>query len=99
MLSIEYLINLRDFDYSKQMIEHFSSLEKEGKVVYTTIAERVYTAKGREEGREEGLTKGKLEVAANLLKKGFPIDQVIEVTGLARAEIETLISPNPYTET
>lgn len=84
MLAIEYLMNLKDPDYTKLMSEHFATLEKEGKIMeYITIAERVYTAKGREEG--------KLEVARNMLKNGLAIDDVVKYTDLPRAEIEAAL--------
>ena len=107
MLAIEYLISLKDSDYSVQIAEHFETLEKEGKTVYTTIAERVYTAKGIEIGREEGIKKGiekgiekgikkgrekgKLEVARNMLENGLSIDDVVKYTNLSRSEIETVL--------
>lgn len=85
MMSIEYLINLRDSDYTQQMLKYFETLEKEGKIVeYTTIAERGYMARGVEEGRKEG----KLEVAANMLKNGLPVEDVVKFTNLSRSEIE-----------
>lgn len=50
--------------------------------------------KGREEGREEGRAKGrvegKLEIAQKLLNKNMEIEEIIEITGLAKEEIEKL---------
>jgi predicted transposase/invertase (TIGR01784 family) len=54
----------------------------------------------REEGREEGIKigeeigekKAKIETAKNMLKKGFEIDVIVEITGLKRKEIEQLIN-------
>ena len=47
-----------------------------------------------EEAREEGFKEGRKEViynvAKNLLKVNRPIDEIIEVTGLARDEVEKL---------
>jgi len=104
MLSIEYLMNLRDPDYTQQMLIHFEALEKEGKIVeYATIAERGYMARGVEKGREEGRARGreegrargreegKLEVARTLLKSGFTVDQVVQFTGLSCPEIESVL--------
>jgi predicted transposase/invertase (TIGR01784 family) len=45
---------------------------------------------GRLEGKLEGRLEGKLETARNLIRRGRPIDEIIEDTGLARAEIEGL---------
>ncbi|MDR3073340.1 MAG: Rpn family recombination-promoting nuclease/putative transposase [Deltaproteobacteria bacterium] len=40
--------------------------------------------------KAEGVTETKAEVAANMLKKGFPVSTIAELTGLALAEIEAL---------
>ncbi len=56
----------------------------------------------REQGREEGLEEGhkigreqgkkeeKLQIALKLLKRGYPIEEIIEDAGLTTAEIQTL---------
>ena len=38
----------------------------------------------------EGQAKGKVEIAINLLKKNYPIDEIVEITGLTKEEIEKL---------
>ena len=43
--------------------------------------------KGREQGMEEGQEKGRIEVAKNLFKIGYPIDEIIKVTGLTFEKI------------
>jgi predicted transposase/invertase (TIGR01784 family) len=45
---------------------------------------------GKLEGKLEGRLEGKLETARNLIRRGRPIDEIIEDTGLSRAEIEGL---------
>lgn len=45
---------------------------------------------GRIEGRIEGMKEGKLEVARQALKKGLPIKDISELTGLSEKEIEDL---------
>ena len=55
-------------------------------------------AESREEGREEGLAEGREEglaevlyaVAHKLLGRNMPVDDIIEVTGLAREAVENL---------
>ena len=42
------------------------------------------------EGKTEGLAEGKAEIAINLLKKNYPIDEIVEITGLTKEEIEKL---------
>jgi predicted transposase/invertase (TIGR01784 family) len=46
----------------------------------------------RDEGRKEGLEEAKIETAKNMLKKGFEIDLIVELTGLNRNEIEKLVN-------
>jgi predicted transposase/invertase (TIGR01784 family) len=40
-----------------------------------------------DKGRKEGMEKGKLDVAKNLLSEGFPIDEVVKLTGLSKEDI------------
>ena len=39
---------------------------------------------------EEGKIEGKIEIAVNLLKKGMSIEDIIDLTGLTKAQIEKL---------
>ena len=48
-------------------------------------------AEGKAEGLAEGEAKGKVEIAINLLKKDYSIEEIIEITGLTKEEIEKLI--------
>ena len=45
---------------------------------------------GRIEGKTEGKIEGKLEVAQNLKSMGFSFEQIQELTGLSKEEIEGL---------
>ncbi|MDR0744738.1 MAG: DUF2802 domain-containing protein, partial [Holosporales bacterium] len=47
-------------------------------------------AEGREEGREEGEAKAKRETAIKLLSRGMSIEDIIDITGLSREEIDLL---------
>ena len=42
------------------------------------------------EGMEKGVEKGKLEDAENMLAKGYPVQDIVEITGLPLEKIETL---------
>ena len=42
------------------------------------------------EGLAEGEAKGKTEIAINLLKKNYPVDEIVEITGLSKEDIEKL---------
>lgn len=46
--------------------------------------------KGMEKGRIEGEAKGKIEVARNMLSKGFSLGEVADCTGLREEEIRAL---------
>ena len=47
-------------------------------------------AKGREEGREEGILNEKTENARKMKSKGYPLQDISEITGLSIDEIEAL---------
>ena len=53
--------------------------------------DRYCEAKGRREGRrdgmKDGIKRGKRETAKNMLKKGFDMGEVMEITGLSEEEI------------
>jgi predicted transposase/invertase (TIGR01784 family) len=46
--------------------------------------------KGHAEGKAEGITENKLEIARNLKKMGLPISQIAEGTGLSQKTIQEL---------
>ncbi|WP_010241121.1 hypothetical protein [Clostridium arbusti] len=48
--------------------------------------------KGIEKGREEGMEKGKIEVAKSFLRMGLSIEQIAAGTGLTVEEIRKLES-------
>lgn len=43
--------------------------------------------KGREEGLEEGIKSTKIETARNIFKKGFSVEDIVEITGLSEKSI------------
>ena len=49
--------------------------------------ERYFKNQGIEEGREEGIREGKLEIALNLLNNGYSIDEAVKLTGLSEKDI------------
>ncbi len=51
--------------------------------------------KGIEKGMEEGAKKQACRVAGKLLAKGMAVEDVIEITGLTKTEIESLNSDQP----
>ncbi len=43
---------------------------------------------GKAEGKLEGKAEGKLEAARKMLEKGYPVDDVVEITGLTLEELK-----------
>lgn len=59
--------------------------------MYVSLAEKISLEKGIEQGIEKGIEKGKQEVAANMLKSGFPVEDVVRATNLPRSEVEAVL--------
>ena len=59
-----------------------------------TRAENNGKKEGIKEGKEEGIRDGKLETAENMLKKGYTIADIIDVTGLSETDILNAEKPN-----
>ena len=59
--------------------------EKYGEEMYMLLnpMDRFLENKGRKEGRKEG----KVDVARNLLERGFSVEEVVEITGLSKKDI------------
>ena len=55
----------------------------------STIAEKLFN-EGREEGMEKGKEEKSIEVARNMLKDGESIDKIIRYTGLTKEDVEKL---------
>lgn len=47
-------------------------------------------SKGREQGLHEGSLKRAREDALRMLRKGYPVDDIVEITELSREEVEAL---------
>ena len=47
-------------------------------------------AEGRAEGRAQGLAEGSKDIAAKMIKKGYDLKEISELTGLELDEIEKL---------
>ena len=52
----------------------------------STIAEKLFN-EGREEGMEKGKEERSIEVALAALKKGYSVDDIAEITGLDKKAI------------
>jgi predicted transposase/invertase (TIGR01784 family) len=87
MLFMERIMNLKDEKMKVKYWEYQEQLDKEGKIVYVSIAEEYYTKKGIEKGRLEG----KLEVARNLLADGVSPEVIVRNTELPIEKIRELM--------
>jgi predicted transposase/invertase (TIGR01784 family) len=70
---------------TEKIIKIVNSISKEGGKLAMTTAMRL---------EEEGIKKGKLETARNMIKKGYSIEEICEITGLEREKIEKLKKGN-----
>jgi predicted transposase/invertase (TIGR01784 family) len=70
--------------------EEIENINDEGvKTMFTKTVERM-----KEKYLNEGFTKGKIETAKNLKKKGFDIKTIIDVTGLSKKEVDRIFNKN-----
>lgn len=88
LLFIENIINLKDKALYLDIVEYEEELEKEGKIMYVTLYERVRGPQWKEEGR----MLGKLETARNLLKMGMTVEQIVKATELPEEEVRKLLN-------
>ena len=54
------------------------------------IDQRLDRAEAKEEGRTEGRTERDIEVVRNMKRKGYPVTDIAEITGLPLSEVERL---------
>ena len=75
----------------KELADRVSYLkdEKGGMNIMCEFSEALIE-QGREEGLEQGIAKGHIEVARNLLLRDTPIEIVVDVTKLSKKEVEAL---------
>lgn len=84
---IDWVINL-PAKYQNKITFEISNIMEENKMAYVATWERQW----KKEGKQEGKREGKLETAKNLLKKGIPVETVIECTGLTQKDIDSLMN-------
>ncbi|RKI41956.1 Rpn family recombination-promoting nuclease/putative transposase [bacterium D16-51] len=49
-----------------------------------------FILEARRKGRAEGKTEERLEIAKNLIKSGYPTEEIIQITGLPESQIDKL---------
>ena len=80
----EEIIGLYDKELHEEMIKNTLVYEAEQKGI------REGYNSGKEEGRQEGITQNKIEIARNMLNDGLEIEKIVMYTGLSKEEIEKL---------
>jgi hypothetical protein len=88
MLFLERIMNLRNKQLRVQYREYQEQLDKEGKIVYISVAEEYYTEKGIEKGIEKGKEDMAREMAKKLLARGIAPDVIAESAGLPIDKIQ-----------
>ena len=88
---IEYGYRTRDSEDVHTVLHYLGEKLNQalGVEAMTTIADRLIE-QGKQAGIQQGVEKGKQEVARQLRAKGLEVDFISNVTGLAKAEIEQL---------
>ena len=90
LLFIEKIINLHDTELILDIVKYQEELEKEGKIMYVSLAERVYMDRGMQEGKLEGKLEEKHDTARKMKAMNLPVDVITKVTGLSETEIRLL---------
>ncbi len=67
-----------------------SSLLKKTADKYIKQNKDKYIAKGKAEGEKLGMANALLEIAKNMLKDGFPIEKIMQITKLSLADIKAI---------
>ena len=88
MLFLERITNLKDEHLIAEYVEFQRELEKEGKVVYVSLAER----HGIKQGIEQGIEQGKRQMAKKLLARQVSVEVVMEVAELSEDEVRDLMN-------
>jgi predicted transposase/invertase (TIGR01784 family) len=70
---------------TEKIIKIANKISKEGGRLAMTTAMKL-----QEEGIKKGIKEGKMEDAKNMIKKGYSIEEICEITGLEREKIEKL---------
>ena len=75
---------------AKEKLDEINSNEQEYWAAVARQKELIRQANIRRDAIEEGIEKGKIEIAKNMLKKNMPLSDIVELTGLTKEEIQKL---------
>jgi len=70
--------------------------EKKLDLIQKTFKEEIKLTKkeSKEKGKAQGRKEEKVEIAQSMLLKGYPVDDIVSLTGLSIKQVEQLIVPN-----
>ena len=72
----------------KNIIGLYDKEKVEKKILNTRLLDA--ELRGKKEGIEEGIQQRNIEVSRNMLNKGMTINDIIEITGLTKEQIDNL---------
>ena len=81
--AVEKLDKISEDEKMQRIIELREKARRDEHAIYS---------KGVDDGIEEGAKKEKIQIAKNMLQRGFTKQEVMDITGLTSKEIEELIS-------
>ena len=90
LLFIEHVIDLKDRELRLDVVKYEEDLEKEGKIMYVSLAEQVYAEKWNRELEQKAKQEGKRESARGMKALELPLDVIAKATGLSEEEIKRL---------
>lgn len=82
---IRYVLSIRNDIDRDEMIQIANKVSVEGSELVMTIADQL-RQEGKQEGRQEGITK----VVKNAIVKGLKVEDIVDLTGLTKKEIDSI---------
>ena len=84
-------IILAAFNFSKKFLDEIDFEELKNEMSIHAAVIEVFDEE-MEKRLKKGKIKGKIEIAKNLIKEGYSINEIIKITGLNKKEIEIIIT-------
>ena len=85
--AVEKLDRISEDEKMQRIIELREKARRDEHAIYSKGVDD-----GIEEGKIEGAKEEKIQIAKNMLQRGFSKQEIMDITGLTRKEIEELIS-------
>ena len=86
---LRYILSVRNDIEKEEMLEIAGKISVEGRELVMTTAERLIQ-EGMEKGIQEGMQKGMIKVAKNAIVKGMVEEEIMEITGLKKKDIDNI---------